>query len=147
MKKLVGGKGASAYEVNVDGVKYQVKFDKSVPEGIVFADEAGKAIAANSPIVRQLESKVFVKMSEKYKAFGIHCKDIQTPLGKLIPERMKLKMFKTIADKLHKPLTVIENMTVGQVIESFQQFADAPTFANFVRALSGGGGLNTMLLT
>lgn len=69
-----------------------MKFDKSVPEGVVFADEAGKAIAANSPIVRQLETKVFVKMSEKYHSFAMHCKDIKTPLGRIISDRMKPKI-------------------------------------------------------
>lgn len=122
-------------------------FDPTKPEKILFTDAAANVLKSTDPLVGQLERKVFVRMSEKYKSFAMQCKDIKTPLGRLIPDSMKPKMFKVLADKLHKPITFVEKYTVGEVIEGFEHFADAPSFKNFILAIGGGGGFNTMLLT
>lgn len=61
-------------------MKYQVHFDKSVPEGVVFKDATGAVIDATHSVIPQLEKKIFMSMSEKYKAFALRCKDVKTPL-------------------------------------------------------------------
>ncbi len=79
---------------------------------MIFKDLQGNIITDASPLMRSLESKVFVDITEKYRVFARQCKDIKTPLGKLIPDAMKPKILQALADKLHKPLVVIENMTI-----------------------------------
>ena len=146
LSRALGGKNKNAYEIELGTQKYQVHFDKSVPEGVVFRDAAGQTIAADHIIARQIESKVFAKMSEKYKAFAYQCKDVKTPLGRMIPDSLKPKILTALSQRLHKPIKVIENMSFGPVIESLERFADAPTFGKFFNIVTGGSNFNRLML-
>lgn len=146
LSRALGGKAKNAFEIELGTQKYQIHFDPSVPEGIIFRDAAGQVIAGDHIIARQLESKVFAKMSEKYKAFEFQCRDVKTPLGRLIPEAMKPKILKELSQKLHKPITVLENMTLGPVVEGLHSFANAPTFGKFFNVITGGNNFNRLML-
>lgn len=133
--------------MSIDGVSYEVHFDATKAQKVTFKDLNGAVIADTDPIIRQLESKVFVDITKKYKAFVRSCKDIQTPLGKLIPDAIaNQKFLKTVADKLRVPIVVVEKMTIGPFLEACEKFADLPTLRNFISVTTGGGGVNTMLL-
>lgn len=131
--------------MEIAGEKYQIHFDPALPEGIAFKDLAGNVVDVNSSIGRKLELKVFEKISDKYQVFARECKDIKTPLGQIIPDAMKPKVLQAIADKLHKPITVVQQMSFGPFIESMQKFSDAPSMKRFIAMLGGGSKLNAAM--